>query len=65
MTLTIEAMMRDTKALQSGTSHYMGTNFAEAFNISFNDVNNEQAFAHTTSWGSLLAHDWRDYHGAR
>ena len=39
------------KALQSGTSHYMGTNFAEAFNISFNDVNNEQAFAHTTSWG--------------
>ena len=51
MTLTIEAMMRDTKALQSGTSHYMGTNFAEAFNISFNDVNNEQAFAHTTSWG--------------
>jgi prolyl-tRNA synthetase len=50
-TYTIEAMMRDTKALQSGTSHYMGTNFAEAFNISFNDVNNEQAFAHTTSWG--------------
>ena len=51
ITYTIEAMMRDGKALQSGTSHYMGTNFAEAFNISFNDVNNEQAFAHTTSWG--------------
>jgi len=51
VTYTIEAMMRDTKALQSGTSHYMGTNFAEAFNISFNDENNEQAFAHTTSWG--------------
>ena len=51
LTYTIEAMMRDTKALQSGTSHYMGTNFAEAFNISFNDENNEQAFAHTTSWG--------------
>ncbi len=51
MTLTIEAMMRDGKALQSGTSHYMGTNFAKAFNISFNDVNNQQAFAHTTSWG--------------
>ena len=51
ITYTIEAMMRDHKALQSGTSHYMGTNFAEAFNISFNDVNNEQAFAHTTSWG--------------
>ena len=51
LTYTIEAMMRDSKALQSGTSHYMGTNFAEAFNISFNDENNEQAFAHTTSWG--------------
>jgi prolyl-tRNA synthetase len=51
MTLTIEAMMRDGKALQSGTSHYMGTNFAKAFNIAFNDVNNQQAFAHTTSWG--------------
>ena len=50
-TLTIEAMMRDGKALQSGTSHYMGENFARAFGISFNDVNNEQAFAHTTSWG--------------
>jgi prolyl-tRNA synthetase len=50
-TLTIEAMMRDGKALQSGTSHYLGTNFARAFDISFNDRNNEQAFAHTTSWG--------------
>ena len=50
-TLTIEAMMRDGKALQSGTSHYLGQNFAKAFDISFNDVNNEQAFAHTTSWG--------------
>ncbi len=50
-TLTIEAMMRDTKALQSGTSHYMGENFSRAFDISFNDVNNEQAYAHTTSWG--------------
>ena len=50
-TLTIEAMMRDGKALQSGTSHYLGTNFAQAFDISFNDRNNEQAFAHTTSWG--------------
>lgn len=51
ITYTIEAMMRDAKALQSGTSHYMGTNFAEAFNISFNDENNQQAYAHTTSWG--------------
>ncbi len=51
VTLTIEAMMRDAKALQSATSHYLGTNFAKAFDISFNDENNQQAFAHTTSWG--------------
>ena len=50
-TLTIEAMMRDGRALQSGTSHYLGQNFAKAFDISFNDENNEQAYAHTTSWG--------------
>ena len=50
-TLTIEAMMRDGKALQSGTSHFMGENFARAFDITFNDVNNEQAYANTTSWG--------------
>ncbi|MBA2667893.1 MAG: proline--tRNA ligase [Trueperaceae bacterium] len=50
-TLTIEAMMRDGKALQTGTSHYLGTNFSKAFDITFNDRNNEQAYAHTTSWG--------------
>jgi prolyl-tRNA synthetase len=50
-TLTIEAMMRDGKALQSGTSHYLGTNFSKAFDITFNDVHNQQAYAHTTSWG--------------
>lgn len=51
LTYTIEAMMRDGKALQAGTSHYMGENFARAFDITFNDVNNEQAYVHTTSWG--------------
>ena len=50
-TYTIEAMMRDTKALQSGTSHYMGENFARAFEITFNDEQNRQTYAHTTSWG--------------
>jgi prolyl-tRNA synthetase len=50
-TFTIEVMMRDGKALQSGTSHYLGTNFAKAFDITFNDANNQQAHAHTTSWG--------------
>jgi prolyl-tRNA synthetase len=50
-TFTIEGMMRDGKALQSGTSHYMGTNFATAFDIQYQDENNEQRYAHTTSWG--------------
>lgn len=50
-TYTIEALMHDGKALQSGTSHFMGQNFARAFDITFNDVNNEQSYAHTTSWG--------------
>ncbi len=51
VTLTIEAMMRDGKALQAGTSHFMGENFARAFDITFNDENNQQAYANTTSWG--------------
>ncbi|GGI09231.1 proline--tRNA ligase [Egicoccus halophilus] len=50
-TFSIEGMMRDGKALQSGTSHYLGTNFAKAFDISFQDENNELQLAHTTSWG--------------
>jgi prolyl-tRNA synthetase len=48
---TIEAMMKDGKALQSGTSHFLGQNFAKAFDIKFLDENNEQQFAWTTSWG--------------
>ncbi len=51
MTLTIEAMMGDGKALQSGTSHFMGQNFAKAFDIKFLAPNNEQQFCWTTSWG--------------
>jgi prolyl-tRNA synthetase len=51
MSTTIEAMMGDTKALQSGTSHYLGQNFAKAFEIQFTDQNNELQFCHTTSWG--------------
>ena len=50
-TYTIEGMMRDGKALQSGTSHYMGQNFARAFDITYSDENNEQVHCHTTSWG--------------
>jgi len=48
---TIEAMMRDTRALQSGTSHFLGQNFAKAFDIKFLDQNNELQYAWTTSWG--------------
>jgi len=50
-TFTIEGMMRDGKALQSGTSHYLGTNFAKAFGITYQDVDNELKLCHTTSWG--------------
>jgi prolyl-tRNA synthetase len=50
-TYSIEAMMQDGKALQAGTSHYLGTSFAEAANIRFQDREGGQQFAHTTSWG--------------
>jgi len=48
---TIEAMMGDTKALQSGTSHNLGQNFAKAFEIQYLDRNNELQYCWTTSWG--------------
>jgi prolyl-tRNA synthetase len=50
-TFTVEAMMRDGRALQSGTSHYMGTNFAEAFGIQYAAETGELEHCHTTSWG--------------
>jgi len=48
---TIEAMMGDKRALQSGTSHNLGQNFAQAFNIQYLDKNNELQYCWTTSWG--------------
>jgi len=48
---TIEAMMANGWALQSGTSHYLGTNFARVFETMYLDSNNEQQFVHQTSWG--------------
>ena len=48
---SIEAMMGDKKALQSGTSHFLGQNFAKAFEIKYLDKNNELQYAWTTSWG--------------
>ncbi len=50
-TYTIEAMMKDTKALQSGTSHNLGQNFSKAFEINYLDQNNETKQPWTTSWG--------------
>jgi prolyl-tRNA synthetase len=47
----IEAMMQDGRALQAGTSHNLGQNFARAFNITFTDQNNSIQTAWTTSWG--------------
>lgn len=51
-TYSIEAMMQDGKALQAGTSHYLGTGFAEAAGIRYQDKEGGQQFAHTTSWGT-------------
>jgi prolyl-tRNA synthetase len=50
-TYSIEGMMKDTRALQSGTSHNLGQNFAKAFNIQYLDRNNELQYCWTTSWG--------------
>ena len=50
-TYSIEAMMQDGKALQAGTSHYLGTTFAEAAGIRYQDKEGQQALCHTTSWG--------------
>jgi len=50
-TYSIEAMMGDGKALQSGTSHNLGQNFAKAFNIQYLNKANEQEYCWTTSWG--------------
>lgn len=51
-TYTIEAMMQDGKALQSGTSHFLGQNFAKAFNVQFVDQNNKMQYPWATSFGA-------------
>lgn len=50
-TYSIEAMMRDKKALQSGTSHNLGQNFAKAFNVTFQNKDNKEEMVYATSWG--------------
>jgi prolyl-tRNA synthetase len=51
-TYSIEAMMQDGKALQAGTSHYLGTGFAEAAGIRYQDRDGGHSLCHTTSWGT-------------
>ena len=51
ITYTIEAMMQDGKALQAGTSHYLGQNFAKAFDVTYQDHANEVQHVYNTSWG--------------
>ncbi|MDO4789322.1 MAG: proline--tRNA ligase [Johnsonella sp.] len=51
-TYTIEALMHDGKALQSGTSHNFGDGFARAFNIQYTDKDNSLKYVHQTSWGT-------------
>jgi prolyl-tRNA synthetase len=50
-TTTVEALMPDGKSVQGATSHYLGTSFAEAFDITYTDEDEESQIAHTTSWG--------------
>ncbi len=50
-TYCIEALMQDGKALQAGTSHFLGQNFAKAFNVQFADKDNKQEYVWGTSWG--------------
>jgi prolyl-tRNA synthetase len=50
-TYTIEGLMQDGKALQCGTSHFLGQNFAKAFNVQFVDKNNKLDYVWATSWG--------------
>ena len=50
-TLTIEAMMQDGKALQAGTSHFLGQNFAKAFDVQFTNKEGKQEYVWATSWG--------------
>ena len=55
-TYCIEAMMGDKRALQAGTSHNLGQNFAKAFNVTFQTKDNKEQFVWATSW--VLALGW-------
>ena len=58
-TYSIEAMMQDKKALQAGTSHFLGQNFAKSSSIKFLNAESKEEHAWTTSWGVSTRLDWR------
>jgi len=64
-TLCIEAMMQDRKALQAGTSHFLGQNFAKSSNITYQTAKETTEYAWTTSWGVSTRMITRDIGGAR
>ena len=64
-TLCIEAMMQDGKALQAGTSHFLGQNFAKAFDVKFQNQEGKLEYAWATSWGVSHAADRRAHHDAQ
>lgn len=63
-TYTVEAMVQDRKAIQAGTSHFLGQNFSKSQNICFAGRDNTQQFAWTSSWGVSTRHDRRPDHDA-
>ena len=64
-TLTLEGMMRDGKALQMGTSHELGQNFARVFDIQYLDAAGQRQLCWTTSWGTTTRNVGGDDHGPR
>ena len=64
-TYTIESLMHDGKALQSGTSHNFGDGFARAFGIQYLNKENEREYVHQTSWGYVYPYYRRDNYGSR
>ena len=64
-TLCIEAMMQDRRALQAGTSHFLGQNFAKAFDVQFQNKEGKREYAWATSWGVSTQADRRPHHDAQ
>lgn len=63
-TFTIEALMQDGKALQAGTSHFLGQNFAKAFDVQFTNAEGKLEYVWATSWGVSTRLMGRSDHGS-